>query len=288
MAQHDFDPGIAVRCHLPSPALAGYVTFYYFVETDEGFTDFLYPEWGNVRFALSGEWFVEMPGYPLFTPQDAVLYGPTDRHGAVSTPGGKCFGFGLTPIGWHRLIGGDASKMANQVVHLGDALGVDGDQLRAAIIADASEVDIVARIEQVIQARLNTRPAVEPQVISADRALRNRPATMREFAALAGMSERTLYRLCMRTFGFPPKRLMRLQRFLDTLGLVRIAIGQAVSESISDGYFDQAHFYRDFREFMAMTPREYFGAPRVMMATAAEAQMRAGITLSFRLPDPPG
>lgn len=150
------------------------------------------------------------------------------------------------------------------------------------------ETDIVARIEQVVQARLNTRPAVLPQVLAADSALRNRPATMPEFAALAGMSERSLYRLCMYNFAFPPKRLMRLQRFLDTLGLVRIAIGQAVSNSISDAYFDQAHFYRDFNDFMAMSPRQYFSAPRPMMAAAAQAQMRAGVTLSFRLPDAPG
>jgi hypothetical protein len=43
-----------VEVHLPVEALRGYVTFYYFVTARGPLTDFLYPEWGNVRFELAG------------------------------------------------------------------------------------------------------------------------------------------------------------------------------------------------------------------------------------------
>ena len=281
------DP-VSVRVYRPSAPLEGYVTFFYVVEARAPLSDFLYPEWGNVRFALSGEWHVEMPGFEAPTVQETVLYGPTDRHGAVTTPGGKTIGFGLTPIGWHRLIGGDAAATANRVVPLGQALGCDGEALRQALIVDATDETRVARLEGVLLALLETRPAVSPVVLAIDRALRRRPAEVSDFAALVGLTERTLHRQCLRTFGFAPKRLMRLQRFLDTLGRARTAVGEELSGSISDAYYDQSHFYRDFREFMAMTPRAYFSAPRVLMAAAAEAQVRAGVTLSFRLPPPPG
>lgn len=278
------DPDVSVRVYRPSGRLESYVTFYYVVEVAGPLTDFLYPEWGNVRFAISGEWLVRMPGVSSPAPQTAVLFGPTDRHGIISTSGGKTIGFGLTPIGWHRLIGRHAGEMANRVIALGDSLGCDAETLRRALIDDPSDHGSVARLEHLLLELLATRPPVEPLVMATDRALRTRPAQVPDFAAAAGVSERTLYRLCVRAFGFAPKRLMRLQRFLDTLGQIRTAVGLAVGESIDEAYYDQSHFYRDFRDFMAMTPHAYFGAPRRLMAAAAAAQVGAGITLSFRLP----
>lgn len=280
------DGGLAVHVVRPSDHLQSYVTFFYFVTAGQEVRDFLYPEWGNVRFSISGSWMVRMPGYENEEPQTAVLFGPTDRHGAIYTNGGRTLGFGLTPIGWQAVIGGDAGAMANRVVPLGDRLGIPSERLRAHLIQDQEDSLIVDRLERLLTTLVAARPPVSEAVLATDRALRMRPREVAEFASAAGVSERTLHRLCIGAFGFPPKRLMRLQRFLDTLGQVRSAVGNSVRSSIDDAYFDQSHFYRDFRDFMAMTPREYFGAPRHLMAAAAEAQVRAGVTLSFRLPPP--
>lgn len=268
-------------------ALEPYVTFFYFVEADHPLRDFLYPEWGNVRFAMSGDWMLQVPGFHSPDVQQAVLCGPTDRHGAITTSGGKIIGFGLTPVGWQRLIGGNASHLANRVVPIGSRLGFDGQRLRRLLMSDPTDQAGVARLEQLLLRQLAVRPPVSAVVLATDRALRTRPAEVSQFAALAGVPPRTLQRLCLHTFGFAPKRLMRLQRFLDTLGRVRIAVGEQLGSAISDAYCDQPHFYRDFRDFMAMSPREYFSAPRPLMTVAAEAQVRAGVTLSFRLPPQP-
>lgn len=282
------DPAVAVRVYRPSPALQPYITFFYFVEVEGPLTDFLYPEWGNVRFRISGEWAVGVRGMePTSPPGDARLFGPTDRPGEVSTPGGKTIGFGMTPIGWHRLLGADASQMVNRTLPLENRLGFDGIAMHRALVADASDAASVERMERALLARLATQPEVSPRVLAADRALRMRPAEVSDFAAAAGTSERTLNRICLHAFGFAPKRLMRLQRFLDTLGQVRSAVGGTVREALDDAYYDQSHFYRDFRDFMGMTPRAYFRSPRRLMAAAAAAQMQAGVTLSFRLPPQP-
>jgi hypothetical protein len=111
-----------VNIYLPDEALRAYVTFYYFVSSDGPLTDFLYPEWGNVRLAVAGDWRVTMEGYGPEAQVD-TLFGPTDRCGDVSTAGGRTVGFGMTPLGWNRLIGTEASLMANRVRPLSDALG---------------------------------------------------------------------------------------------------------------------------------------------------------------------
>ena len=100
-------------------------------------------------------------------------------------------------------------------------LGCDGQQLRRSLQRDATDRTGVARLERVLLAQMAARPPVSAVVLAIDRALRMRPAHVTDFAALAGVSPRRLQRLCLHTFGFAPKRLMRLQRFLDTLGQIR-------------------------------------------------------------------
>lgn len=275
----------SVRIYQPAPPLESYVTFYYIVDAPGPLTDFLYPEWGNVRFVISGEWRVTMPTYS----QDRHLndvFGPTDRCGTVHTGGGHMIGFGVTPLGWHRLFG-DVGTMANAVRPLNDELGVAGSQLARVLGGDADDAAVVSRFNAVLGNVFAKLPADDSMAIAVDAALRQRPGDVAAFAAASGVSVRTLHRLCLRVFGFPPKRLLRRQRFLDTLGLVRSAVGQSLTEALDADYTDQPHFYRDFRDFMGMSPRAYFKAGRVLMGRAAEAQRLAGVTLSFRLPDPP-
>jgi AraC-like DNA-binding protein len=269
--------------HLPAPELREYVTFYYFVTAPGPIDDFLYPEWGNIRFALHGDWHVTMEGYGP-EPQVDVLFGPTDRCGRVTTSGGRVVGLGLTPIGWHRLLGESAHLMANRVRTMGDELGAPASRLRRAFALDRCEAAGVARLDEVLGAVIARRPPTPALLLRLDDALRTRPQDVVRFAGLAGVSPRRLQRLCLAVYGFAPKRLIRRQRFLDTLGKFRMAVGEPLETAIDPKYFDQAHFYRDFRDFMGMSPRTYFKASRVLMRRAAEAQRAADVTLSFELP----
>ena len=274
----------SVRIYLPADGLQGYVTFYYVVEASEPVSDFLYPEWGNLRFAVTGEWYAEMAGiYPLER-RVYSLFGPTDRCGRVTCNGGKTVGLGVTPIGWHRLFGSDANLMANRVRPYAGELGVSGDEVIAAFAPHARDQDGVEKLNSLLAGLVERCPLEDPLAVRADRVLRTRPADVSTFAAAVGVSERSLHRICLRTFGFPPKRLLRRQRFLDTLGQYRSAVGASLETSLDEAYNDQPHFYRDFRDFMNMSPKAYFRAERRLMAEAAIAQQTAGVTLSFQLP----
>ncbi len=173
---------LSVRIYIPAVALQSYVTFFYIVDASGPLTDFLYPEWGNVRFALDGKWAVRMPGRYREGWQEAVLFGPTDRCGEIVTRGGTTAGFGLTPIGWHRLIDDDPAAMANRVDELGSVLGPFGLDLRADLKDAGCDAEIVARLEIVLDQLLASRRPADALVLRADRVLRTRPADVETFA----------------------------------------------------------------------------------------------------------
>jgi AraC-like DNA-binding protein len=278
-----------VRVFLPAPELRAYVTFYYFVEASGPLTDFLYPEWGNVRLRVSGDWrVINDPRDTGDAPHERVLFGPTDRCGRIVTAGGKTVGFGLTPLGWSRLIGSDAGVMANRVREVDGELALDLAALQAAFRADDDDDAAgVARFDAALLSRLAETPRDHPLVLAADRVLRERPADVPRFCAAVGVAPRTLHRLCLRAFGFPPKRLLRRQRFLETLGVIRVTPDATFGALMGEEYHDQSHFNRDFRDFMGMTARDYARTPRALMQAAAAAQVRMHIPLSFALPEPP-
>ena len=108
-------------------------------------------------------------------------------------------------------------------------------------------------------------------------------------AARVGVAERSLQRLCLDVFGFGPKRLLRRQRFLRTLARLRDRLGEPVAGLVDAGYCDQAHFTREFRTYMGMSPTAYYASPREAMARAADERLRViGAPLQGLHRDPAG
>ncbi|MGH8336727.1 MAG: helix-turn-helix domain-containing protein, partial [Gammaproteobacteria bacterium] len=87
-------------------------------------------------------------------------------------------------------------------------------------------------------------------------------SSVADLADATGISQQRLERLSRRVFGFPPKRLLRRQRFLRTLGTVMMDPELKWTAALDDQYFDQAHFNRDFQEFMGMSPSGYLAMQR--------------------------
>jgi AraC-like DNA-binding protein len=281
------DGGTSIRIALPEERLRSFVTFYYFVECRGELEDFLYPEWGNVRFKLSGSWWVESRQTRPEMPDTGWLFGPTDRAMKVISRRGATAGFGLTPLGWERFFDFPANEYANRFVPLGDALGTPEEAIQAGLAAQRSDEERTRFFDRLLSDRLEERPPNSAVAVALDGALRERPRDVGAFAEAAGVPPALLLRVAKRVFGFGPKRLLRRQRFLDTLGRIRVTEEPRFEDLRDPGYFDQAHFNHEFREFMGLSPREYRSVPRPLMGQAALVQLQAGIPLSFQLPPPP-
>lgn len=259
----------------PTQVLRELVTSYYIVSSEVPLQDYLHPEWANIRFGLKGEWRTRKKDTVHPTPRRSSLYGPTNRTKMFETDGGVLMGIGLTPIGWERLIGRDASRLANDVEELGDTLAVAGDALAADLAADADDNARVQRLNRVLEAVLSRAAPADPLISPIQQGVSSGNFTsVSELAAYLAISERRLHRICRRVFGFGPKTLMKRQRFLKTLENFHNHLSQPVMQQLDNSYYDQPQFSREFRTFMGMTPTEYFNSPRELMRRAALERQR--------------
>jgi AraC-like DNA-binding protein len=279
-----------LRFHLPDPGLRDCISSYYALEVgNDAIDDRLHPEWGNIRFALCGDWSWSLTGGVDPSPS-ATLFGPTGKSARITgSARARLFGIGLLPLGWAQLIQAPAKLFANRMVPLSELWGDTAERLRQALQHDADDSERVRRLDAMLLGLLADAPPPEPHLAPIHRALASGDiATVSAFAAEVGVTERTLERLCPKLFGFAPKPLLRRQRFLRSLDRVVHNPDRTLTELLEESYADQSHFVREFRAFMGLSPTAYFAEPRTMMRLAAAERERVVGQTMQGLHRPPG
>jgi AraC-like DNA-binding protein len=175
------------------------------------------------------------------------------------------FGYGIqsymTPLGARRFFGLPMGEITSQTVELEDLIGPAAGELaeRLAEAPDwASRIDL---FERAIAKRVLAAPPVAPGLEWAwDRLLESDGAVaIGELAEELGWSRRHLAVRFRQELGMTPKALARLLRFERAAR--RLRAGDELADLALDaGYYDQAHFNRDFRAFAGTTPTEYLAA----------------------------
>ena len=72
-----------------------------------------------------------------------------------------------------------------------------------------------------------------------------------------GYSRAQTHRIFNKWFGLSSKKYQRFRKFIHTLEHVHYSSSSLGEISYKQGYFDQAHFIRSFKEFAAITPSSY-------------------------------
>jgi AraC-like DNA-binding protein len=165
----------------------------------------------------------------------------------------------LTPPAARRLLGVPMHELFNRVVPLDDVLDT-GTLLEELAEADGWEARF-ARLDAELARRLEAAPAPHPAVRAAyDRLAATRGAIpVGVLAEEIGWSRRHLAARFREDVGVSPKALARLLRFehaLELLGARERTPGSLADVAYASGYYDQAHFNRDFRAFAGVTPGE--------------------------------
>ncbi|WP_296680356.1 helix-turn-helix domain-containing protein [Novosphingobium sp.] len=284
MIPHSVGDRVAVRFFMPSPALTPYISTYYLTEVSvpegEVIDDYLHPEWGNIRLARNDSWQAAIGSDPLRSLPHLVATGPSSYSSRFITGTARIWGIGILPLGWTRFFDVPASDYADRFCDaLIDPVFSAFTPLLGSVFGDEDDAAAEAmRIDAHLLSVLDSRAAVaDANRVRAAHAALVDPATasVTELAARIAMSPRSLERLSLRTFGFPPKLLLRRQRFLRSLAQFMLDPSLKWIATLDWQYVDQAHFVRDFKRFMGMSPSAYAALDHPVLRAAAQARRAA-------------
>lgn len=202
------------------------------------------------RAGRSGEWL------------GSFVAGLYDSYVHVDARGtSQCVQCNLTPLGALRLLGLPLESLANRSVTLESVLGAEARELAERMAEAVSWEARFALLEAAWLARLARAREIPPIVQETWRALTRADGNIEvgSVARALGCSRKRLTTQFRTQVGLPPKVLSRILRFHRVVeGLVAIE-GRRLSEvALACGYYDHAHFDRDFRDFAGCSPSTYF------------------------------
>jgi AraC-like DNA-binding protein len=212
---------------------------------------------------LAEPFMVRTDGGPARRVPETLLVGPQTFPHAQLYFSGKVHIFNILfqPTGLNRLIGIDMRSLVNQDPAASDVLGKAAAKLGDAVRSAADFPSRVRAAEQWIAATLSGRGNDEP-IDCASRLLITTRGQMRidDVVRRSGLSARQFQRRFAQQVGLTPKSYARLVRFDRALVMHHDAPARPWTEILHDlGYFDQAHFIREFRALSGIAPTGFSG-----------------------------
>jgi AraC-like DNA-binding protein len=202
------------------------------------------------------------PAVHLVAERDGVwVYGvPRTIDSRVLEGSGFAVGARFRPGAFGPLVDRPVRELTGRKVGAAAVFGDDGAALERAAESAATTGERVAALEAFLLARL-PEPSSQTSLVRdvVDDIAQAPPGTgVAELAARHGVSTRTLQRLFARHVGVGPKWVLRRLRMHDALE----ALGNGrdtewTSFALELGYFDHAHFIRDFRAVVGRSPAQY-------------------------------
>jgi len=166
----------------------------------------------------------------------------------------------FSPVGARLLLDRPLADFANRMVSLDEVWGADARRLTAELAEARGWDRRFAILDREIAGRLSAAAPLHASVTWAmDTLLATRgQVRIAELVRHTGWSPRHLGARMQHEFGLTPKTLARVLRFGEAVDVLRREGGVRLADVAANcGYYDQAHFSRDFRAFTGLTPTEF-------------------------------
>lgn len=101
------------------------------------------------------------------------------------------------------------------------------------------------------------KEAIQIQHVVNIASARKQKGTPIQLESLTGYSRMHTFRLFKNWLGLSPSRSLALRQFTSTIDELHTQAGHLTQIGLNQGYFDQPHFIRNFKEHAQMTPGQY-------------------------------
>lgn len=236
--------------HAPSRDLAPFVEWYWIVEWDLG-----------GRGPYCQETLPHPSVHLVFERGASAIFGVMrGKFSRLLNGKGRAFGVKFRPGGFYPFVKRPISGLTDKSIRLQKVFGIESEALEKRIVSLEDRGEMVGVAETFLRERL---PERDETVGLIDRIvgciMEDRNITrVEELAGRFDVNIRTLQRIFSRYVGVSPKWVIRRYRLHEAAD--RLAEGEAMNWSdlaLELGYFDQAHFIRDFKSIVGVSPAEY-------------------------------
>ena len=253
----------------PSARLQPFVDRLWVLEMPAGITavDPVLPDGHTEIIVHCGDPFRELQPSGELQTQDRLLVAGQSQRAVRLAPGGAALiaGARLRPHGAAALFRIPQHELTDRIVDLQSL-----DSRLARCITDgviSGDWDTRADRHAALAAALDTVIAGVTASADADLIAGHAAAFAREHRGLVrveslahqvGVTERQLQRLFLRDIGLSPKQYLRTVRFQEILRALQSGAPTRWADlALRFGFYDQAHFIRDFKAFTGETPSQW-------------------------------
>lgn len=167
----------------------------------------------------------------------------------------------MHPAGLQPFIDFDVDTFTGNTLTIAQVWGKDGEALEKRMLACSTNEERVAVLEEFLlgkrkEYKIDNAP-VEHCVDAMIKSVGN--IAVDELADELKISKRQLERRFTAAVGITPKLFARITRFQNMLQLIENKeFKNFTTIAYEGGFYDQAHFIKDFKDFTGLNPKQYF------------------------------
>lgn len=161
------------------------------------------------------------------------------------------------------------NEMENKAVALEKIFGGEAAEFERKVIYAQTNEERIQLIELFLINRLSLPEAADRIAKSSIEILLNYngQVSVDELAEQLNINRRQLERKFSSAIGLSPKQLSKVIRLQATLKMLqKKQFTSLTSLAYESGYYDQAHFIKDFKEFTGMSPKQFYNDSLKMSA----------------------
>lgn len=179
----------------------------------------------------------------------------------AATGATKIFAVRFHPEGFLPFIQMPIQEMDNKAVDLTHLFGTEGKLLGEKIVGEQTVATQIKLVEDFLLQQIKNPLTIDRIAASSVQALLELKGQL-SVDALADQIQvhrRQLERKFATVIGLSPKQLAKIIRLQAALKMMQEKKFTHLTElAYENGYFDQAHFIKDFKEFTGVTPGEFY------------------------------
>ena len=247
----------------PSDFLTPYIKCYWTCRHDEDVVEVMYPS-GCLEMCIdisTNDTIRYRAGRPIKVPTLEILGHWNVPTRAALTKGNTCLITRFQPYAAPLFFPNPASDFTNESIDLRDIFSRESAELYSRLMEQPYLEQKIEVLEAFLfQRLLNNRKAHDKMrlVEGVCNAIGRNDGSFnsKDLAKQFGFSERYIQKLFLNWVGITPKDLFSIHRFNKSLHLIRSANASLTAIAYECGYYDQAHFIREFKSFTGLTPSQ--------------------------------